>query len=178
MRTALDLFSLIESLPKPVIAAINGTCLGGGNELAMACDFRIAAESARFGQPEVNLGIIPGWGGAQRLLRLIGRTRALEMLMTGDMIKAADALRYGLINRVVPDNELLAHARNLARKLAMAPPLALAGIKRLFMAAQGPAPEQVQQLESQIVLELFGSEDAREGIAAFVQKRRPQFKGR
>ncbi len=118
-----QLFNTIEHFPKPVIAAINGVCAGGGNELALACDIRIAAESAKLGQPEVNLGIIPGWGGTQRLPRVVGKGRALEMMLTGDFVKADDAQRYGLVNKVVPDNEVVTQARNLARKLAMGAPL-------------------------------------------------------
>ena len=178
IKAGQDLYNLIETLPKPVIAAINGACLGGGNELAMACDFRIAAESARFGQPEINLGIIPGWGGTSRLLRLIGRTRALELLMTGDMLKAADALRFGLLNRVVPDNELMAHAKNLARKLAMQAPLGLAALKRIANAAAALPPAEVEKCEMDAFIALFSSEDGQEGIGAFLGKRKPQFKGK
>ncbi|MBC7339746.1 MAG: enoyl-CoA hydratase/isomerase family protein [Firmicutes bacterium] len=172
------LFTAIETLPKPVIAAINGTCLGGGLELAMACDIRVAVESARFGQPEINLGIMPGWGGTQRLPRLIGKGRAMELLLTGDMIKAPEAQRIGLVNRVVPEGELMAQTKNLARKLAAQAPVAMATMKKVVFEGLGqPLPEALRT-EVAGFLHLFGTEDAKEGIAAFLGKRKPQFKGR
>ena len=173
-----DLFTSIETLPKPVIAAVNGACLGGGNELAMACDFRIAAESARFGQPEINLGIIPGWGGTQRLPRLVGSTKALELLLTGDIIKAPDALRYGLVNKVVPDNELLAQSRNLARKLAMQAPIAMALIKKAVSRGAGAPIDEGLGIERDAFIEVFKTLDAREGIQAFLGKYKPKFAGK
>ena len=173
-----DLFTSIETFPKPVIAAVNGACLGGGNELAMACDFRIAAESARFGQPEINLGIIPGWGGTQRLPRLIGRTKALELLLTGDMVKASDALRYGLVSKVVPDNELLAQSRNLARKLAGQAPVAMALTKKAVSRGAGAPIEEGLEIERTAFIEVFQTQDAREGIQAFLGKYKPKFAGK
>ncbi len=172
-----DLFSKIEHFPKPVIAAVNGVCVGGGNELALACDIRIAAESAKFGQPEVNLGIIPGWGGSQRLPRLVGKGRALEMMLTGDLVKADDAMRYGLVNKVVPDNEVLTQARNLARKLAMGAPLAMKHIKDATNTGLEQGFAAGLKAEADSVHTIFASNDAKEGVAAFLGKRKPKFTG-
>jgi enoyl-CoA hydratase len=172
-----ELFDKIEHFPKPVIAAVNGVCVGGGNELAMACDIRIAAESAKFGQPEVNLGIIPGWGGTQRLPRLVGKGRALEMMLTGDLVKADDAARYGLANKVVPDNEVLTQARNLARKLSMSAPLAMTRIKQAVNRGLEQGNEAGLSTEAEGVRAIFASNDAKEGVAAFLSKRRPKFTG-
>lgn len=177
VRRGLELFAAIERFPKPVIAAVNGVCAGGGNELAMACDVRIAAESARFSQPEVNLGIIPGWGGTQRLPRLVGKGRAMELLLTGDQLKADDALRYGLVNKVVPDSEVLTQARNLARKLALGPPVAMAAIKAAVNAGFDGGAVAGYETETAGVLRVFASDDAKEGVAAFLGKRRPKFAG-
>ena len=172
-----ELFSKIEHYSKPVVAAVNGVCVGGGNELALACDIRIAAESAKFGQPEVNLGIIPGWGGTQRLPRLVGKGRALEMMLTGDLVKADDAQRYGLVNKVVPDNEVLTHARNLARKLTMGAPLAMKYIKHSTNVGLEQGTAAGFKAEAQSVEQIFASADAKEGVAAFLGKRRPKFTG-
>ncbi|MCL5961884.1 MAG: enoyl-CoA hydratase-related protein [Chloroflexi bacterium] len=172
-----DLFDHIEEFPKPVVAAINGVCLGGGLELALACDFRVAAESARFGLPEITLGILPGWGGLQRLPRLIGKARALEVILTGDSFKSSEALQFGLLNRVVADNELLAQSKNLARRLAMQAPLAVAKIKRrVFEGADQPQAAAIQQ-DAKAFMELFGTYDAKEGLTAFAEKRKPKFQG-
>jgi enoyl-CoA hydratase / 3-hydroxyacyl-CoA dehydrogenase len=156
------------------IAAVNSIAFGGGCELAMACDFRIAAESATFGQPEINLGIIPGFGGTQRLPRLIGEARALELNLTGEPIDAWEAHRLGLANRVVPDHELLDCALAWARKLAQQAPLAIEQIKRV--SAQ-PDLDAGLQTEGEGFGTVFGSADAKEGIAAFLGKRRPRFRG-
>ena len=152
------------------IAAVNGAALGGGCELAMACDFRIAAESASFGQPEINLGIIPGFGGTQRLPRLIGEARALQMNLTGDSLAAEDAYELGLATDVVPDHELLDTALRWARKLAGQPPLAIEQIKRVSGAGI--------DAEKAGFATVFSSEDAREGIAAFLGKRKARFTGK
>jgi enoyl-CoA hydratase / 3-hydroxyacyl-CoA dehydrogenase len=165
----------MESSSTTTIAAVNSIAFGGGCELAMACDFRIAAESATFGQPEINLGIIPGFGGTQRLPRLVGEGKALEMNLTGDAILAEDALRAGLAHRVVPDHELFDTALNWARKLAAQAPVAIEQIKAV--SHKGDLDEGIAA-EKQGFATAFGSEDAREGIGAFVQKRKANFKGK
>jgi enoyl-CoA hydratase/3-hydroxyacyl-CoA dehydrogenase len=157
------------------IAAVNALAFGGGCELAMACDFRIAAQSASFGQPEINLGIIPGFGGTQRLPRLVGEAKALEMNLTGDPISADEAFELGLATRVVPDHELFDTAINWARKLANQAPLAIEQIKRVSAAADLDAGIEA---EKQGFATAFASGDAREGIAAFLQKRPPRFEGK
>jgi enoyl-CoA hydratase/3-hydroxyacyl-CoA dehydrogenase len=156
------------------IAAVNGMALGGGCELAMACDVRIAAYSASFGQPEINLGIIPGFGGTQRLPRLVGPAKALEMNTTGDPISAEEAYEFGLVSRVVADHELFDTAMAWARKLARQAPLALEQIKRV--SHQGDLDDGIEA-EKQGFATVFTSADAREGIGAFVAKRTPEFKG-
>jgi enoyl-CoA hydratase/3-hydroxyacyl-CoA dehydrogenase len=168
------LMRAMEQSPVATIAAVNSLAFGGGCELAMACDFRLAAESASFGQPEISLGIIPGFGGTQRLPRLVGEAKALEMNLTGDPIDAYDALRAGLANRVVADHELFDTALSWARKLADQPPLAIEGIKKV--SAAGDLDEGLRA-EGEAFGRAFGSEDAKEGISAFLGKRRPDFKG-
>jgi len=157
------------------IAAVNALAFGGGCELAMACDVRIAAESATFGQPEVNLGIIPGFGGTQRLPRLVGANKALEMNLVGDAVSADEAYEYGLVNRLVPDHELLDTALAWARKLAGQAPVAVREIKRA--SAKGDLDEGIAA-EKQGFATAFSSADAKEGIGAFIQKRTPKFQGR
>jgi enoyl-CoA hydratase/carnithine racemase len=157
------------------IAAVNGLALGGGCEIAMACDVRLAAYSASFGQPEINLGIIPGFGGTQRLPRLVGPGKALEMNTTGEAISAEDAYQHGLVNRVVADHELFDTAMAWARKFAAQAPLALEQIKRVSHA--GDLDEGIEA-EKRAFGSVFASEDAREGISAFLQKRTPEFKGK
>jgi enoyl-CoA hydratase/3-hydroxyacyl-CoA dehydrogenase len=157
------------------VAAVNALAFGGGCELAMACDFRIAAESASFGQPEINLGIIPGFGGTQRLPRLVGEAKALELNLTGEPIGALQAVEYGLVTRTVPDHELLDTALAWARKLAGQAPLAIEQIKRVSAGGDLDAGIEAEKRGFEAV---FGSEDAREGISAFVAKRTPRFQGR
>src|SRR5436305_7857872 len=157
------------------IAAVNAIAFGGGCELAMACDFRIAAESASFGQPEINLGIIPGFGGTQRLPRLVGEARALELNLVGDPIDAGEAHELGLAHRIVPDHELFDIAPSSARKLAGQPPLAIEQIKRVSAAGDLDAGIEA---EKQGFATVFGSEDAREGIGAFLAKRSPRWQGK
>ena len=157
------------------IAAVNAVALGGGNELVMACDIRLAAESASFGQPEISLGIIPGFGGTQRLARLIGEARALELNLVGDAIDAGEAYSVGLVHRVVPDHELLDTALAWARKLAAQAPVAVEQIKRVSAAGDLDAGLEA---EKEGFITAFSSEDAREGISAFLQKRQPRFQGK
>jgi enoyl-CoA hydratase/3-hydroxyacyl-CoA dehydrogenase len=165
----------MERSPIATIAAVNGAALGGGCELTMACDIRLAAESASFGQPEVNLGIVPGFGGTQRLPRLVGEARALEMNLTGEAISAHVAYEFGLAHRVVPDHELLDTALVWARKLAGQAPLAVEQIKRVSGAGDLDAGIEAEKAAFAYV---FDSQDAREGIAAFLGKRSPRFQGR
>lgn len=169
---------LIENMGKPVIAAINGYALGGGCELAMACTIRIAADTARIGQPEINLGIIPGYAGSQRLARLVGRGRALEILLTGDPLAAHEAHRLGLVNRVVPAGELLNEARALASTLASKAPIAVRYIiDAVNKGLQMPFAE-AQAYEATLFGLVASTEDMREGTKAFLEKRKPEFKGR
>ncbi|WP_028916232.1 enoyl-CoA hydratase-related protein [Pseudoxanthomonas sp. J35] len=168
----------IETLPKPVIAMVNGYALGGGMELAMACHLRIAADSARLGQPEVNLGLIPGFGGTQRLLRLAGRAAALELCLVGAPVDAARALQLGLVNRVVPAAELEAETMKLAAQLAASAPLALRGVLDAVVHGGECGLEEGLQFESAQFALLFASEDMREGTGAFLEKRKPQFRNR
>jgi enoyl-CoA hydratase/3-hydroxyacyl-CoA dehydrogenase len=157
------------------IAAVNALAFGGGCELAMACDFRIAADSATFAQPEINLGIIPGFGGTQRLPRLIGEAKALELNLTGDAIGADEAYELGLATRVVRDHELMDTALAWARKLAGQPPLSIEQIKRVSAAGDLDAGIEAEKHGFATV---FGSQDAREGISAFLQRRSPRFQGK
>jgi enoyl-CoA hydratase/carnithine racemase len=170
-----ELLRAFERSSIVTVAAVNGLALGGGCELAIACDLRIAAASARFGQPEIKLGIIPGFGGTQRLARLVGRAKALELNLVGEPIRAQEAEALGLANRVVPDEELLDSALSLAETLAAQAPLAVAAIKRLSGYADLDAGIAAEQ---EAFADVFGSGDAREGIAAFLEKRAPDFRGR
>jgi len=177
-RTGQRAFDLVETLGKPVIAAINGYALGGGCELAMACTLRIAADTAKLGQPEVALGLIPGYAGTQRLPRLVGRARAMEMILTGAQISADDACRIGLVHRVVPPGELMAAARQLADRLAASAPIAM----RYIIDAVNRGAEMPFAEACDYEATLFGlvtsTEDMREGTSAFLAKRKPDFKGR
>ncbi|MET7141834.1 enoyl-CoA hydratase-related protein [Xanthomonas sp. PPL139] len=168
----------IERMPKPVLAMVNGFALGGGLELAMACHLRVAAEGARLGQPEINLGLIPGFGGTQRLLRLVGRAAALELCLLGAPIDAARALQLGLVNRVVAAGELQATTLQLAQQLAEAAPLALRGILDAIQIGGEGAIEQGLEYETAQFGLLFSSEDMREGTRAFLERRPPQFRNR
>ena len=172
------IFTKIELFEKPVIAALNGTCLGGGLELAMCCHIRLAAEGARLGQPEVNLGIIPGFGGTQRLSRLVGRSKALELILTGDLLSASEARALGLISQVSPPEELLRAAQGLARKIASKGQLAVrAALRAVTQGAELTLQEGLRQ-EAQLFADLCDSDDKREGVQAFLEKRQPQFKDR
>lgn len=171
-------FDAVDRFPKPIIAALNGFTLGGGCELAMACDIRLAADTARLGQPEVNLGIIPGGGGTQRLPRLVGTGAAFKLLYTGDLIDAAEALRIGLVDEVVPAAELRARALALAAAIAQKSPVALQLIKEAIRASlRTPLDEGLRQ-ETTLFGLAFSSEDKAEGVGAFLAKRTPDFKGR
>jgi len=171
-------FGLLEASPKPVIAAINGFALGGGCELALACHVRIAADTAVFGQPEVGLGLIPGAGGTQRLQRLIGRGRALDLILTGESIDAAEALRIGLIERVVPAAELRGSVTAYASKLLAKSPLALSrALDAVYSGGEMALPEALR-LEASLFGLCFATDDMREGTRAFLEKRKPRFPGR
>jgi len=168
----------IYTLSKPVIAVINGYALGGGCELSMCCDLRIASENARFGQPEINLGVIPGGGGTQRLTRLIGMTRAKELLYTGDMIDAKTALDYGLVNKVVPLDSLMAEAKGMAKKLLAKSGRTLALAKTAVTGGAGMSLTDGLNLEEQCFALCFATEDQKEGMKAFMEKRKAEFKNK
>ena len=172
------LFNAIDSFPKPVIAMVNGYCLGGGCELALACDIRIASETASFGQPEINLGIIPGGGGTQRLTRLVGEGRAMEMILTGEIINAAEAFRYGLVNQVVPADHLETKTMEIANRIAEKSPIALRLAKEAVRLASRSNLDEGLRREVDLFAMCFSSEDKDEGVKAFLEKRKPEFKGR
>ena len=182
LRTASEqgqtLFLQIAKATKPIIAAINGFCLGGGLELAMACHMRICSDRARLGQPEMNLGIIPGWGGTQRLARLAGKGKAIELILTGDMITAQEAYRLGLVNKVVPAGAVLKEARGLARKIVSKSKIPVAAALRAISGGLQVPIEEGLQIEAEEFGNLADSEDASEGVSAFMEKRRPQFTDR
>ena len=171
-----DIFFKIENSPKPIIAAVNGFALGGGCELAMACHIRIASGSAKFGQPEVNLGLIPGYGGTQRLTMLIGKGKAMEFLLTGNMIDATNALQSGLVNYVVPQDQLLLKAKEILTTINSKAPVAIAKC----INAVNHAYTGIKGYEQEIFgfSECFITEDVKEGTAAFLEKRKPNFKGK
>lgn len=173
-----SLFNSLDTFPKPVIAMINGFCLGGGCELALACDLRFASEKARFGQPEINLGIIPGGGGTQRLTNLIGEGKAMEMILTGDMIDAPMALRLGLVNDVFAPEELEEKTFALANKIAEKSPIALQMAKEAVKLASRSTLDEGLRREIDLFAICFSTEDKEEGVAAFLEKRKPVFKGR
>ncbi|MGH2542932.1 MAG: enoyl-CoA hydratase-related protein [Ardenticatenaceae bacterium] len=168
----------VKEFPKPIIAAVSGYCLGGGNELAMHCDMIIATENARFGQPEINLGIMPGAGGTQRLTRAVGKFRAMEIILTGEFISAQRAYEMGLVNRVVPNELYLEKALDLAKTLASKAPLALQLAKDAILKAEEMTQDQALDIERKIFYLLFSSEDKDEGVSAFLEKRKPEWKGR
>ncbi len=172
-----EIFFRIEHSPKPMVAAVNGFALGGGCELAMACHFRIAAENAKFGQPEVNLGLIPGYGGTQRLTQLIGKGRAIELLVSANMIDANTALQYGLVNYVVPQAELLVKTKSVLDNINSKAPLAIA---YCITAANCVFDEKKDGFVTEVQLfgESFASEDRKEGTTAFLEKRKANFKGK
>lgn len=173
-----ELTLAMESSRLPIVAAVNGIAFGGGCELTLACDLRIASSRARFGQPEIKLGIIPGWGGTQRLPRLIGRRAATELLFSGDPVDAARALELGLISRIVEPEELVGAALETARRFAAQAPLALAATKRAIAAGLDRPLADGLEAERREFVGLFSSEDAREGVTAFLEKRVPAWTGR
>jgi enoyl-CoA hydratase len=178
LRERLVYRDRINRISKPVIAAVSGFALGGGCELAMSCDIIVAAETARFGQPELNIGIIPGAGGTQRLPRLVGKHRAMEMILTGEFVSAADAERFGLVNRVVPAEMLMDEARSVARKIAAKPALAVKAAKEAVLKAANLPLDEGLEFERKSFFLLFASEDRTEGMKAFLEKRKPVFKGK
>jgi enoyl-CoA hydratase len=171
-------FEALADCPKPVIAMINGFALGGGCELALACDLRIAAEGARLGQPEINLGIIPGGGGTQRLPRVVGAGQAMRLILTGELIDAAEALRIGLVDMVYPAAELRERVLELARTMARRSPVALAMAKAAVRAAAEMPMAAGLAYEKELFVTCFASDDRTEGVAAFLEKREPRFRGR
>jgi enoyl-CoA hydratase len=180
-RAAMDgrrVFDEIAAYPKPTIAMINGFALGGGCELALACDIRVAARSARFGQPEIRLGLIPGGGGTQRLPRLVGRGTALRLILTGELIDAEEAFRIGLVDVLAADEELRAHTQQLARAIAAHSPVALRLAKAAVAAASESPLTAGLALERELFITAFASDDRREGVTAFLEKRAAQFTGR
>ncbi len=172
------IFDAVEEFPKPVIAMINGFCLGGGMEFAMACDIRIAADTARLGQPEINLGIIPGGGGTQRLTRLAGEGKAMELILTGDLIDAAEAKALGLVNDVVPMAQLKERVIALAARIAEKSPVALRMAKEAVKGASRMNLREGLERETDLFCLTFTSEDKAEGVRAFFEKRKAEYKGR
>jgi len=177
-RTGQGIFRAIERFPKPVLAAVGGYALGGGCELALACHMRIASENARFGLPEVGLGIIPGYGGTVRLARVVGLGRALEMTLTGDMVNAEEALGMGLVTHVVPREELLDRAKATLRKVTRNGPLAVKMVLESIYRGLDNSLIEAMGVESSLFGLLASSEDVKEGMTAFLEKRKPEFKGR
>lgn len=172
-----EVMQLVENLPQPVIAAVNGFALGGGCELAISCDMRIASENAKFGQPEVKLGVIPGFGGTQRLPRLIGKGLACELLYSGDIIDAQEACRIGLVNRVVPLDSLMTDCEALAQKIADRGPRAVRYCKEAVINGMEMDLTRSCAYEAELFAGCFAGEEQKEGMAAFLEKRTPQFKG-
>jgi len=172
------IFDAVEEFPKPVIAMINGFCLGGGLEFAMACDIRVASDSAKLGQPEINLGIIPGGGGTQRLTRLVGEGKAMELILTGDLIDAAEAKVLGLVNDVVPAAQLRERVMGIAAKMAEKSPIALRMAKEAVKSAARMNLREGLERETDLFCLTFSSEDKAEGVRAFFEKRKPNYKGK
>ena len=172
------LFNAVDSFPKPIIAMVNGYCLGGGCEVALACDLRFASESASFGQPEINLGIIPGGGGTQRLTRLFGEGKAMEMILSGEIINAQEAYRLGLVNQVVPADQLLTKSMEIVSRIAEKSPIAVRFAKEAVKLASRSNLDEGLRREVDLFSLCFSSEDKDEGVRAFLEKRKPEFKGR
>lgn len=172
------LFNAFNTFPKPVIAMVNGYCLGGGCEVALACDIRVASDKASFGQPEINLGIIPGGGGTQRLTRLVGEGKAMEMILSGEIINAQEAFRIGLVNHVVPADQLEAKTMEIANRIADKSPIALRLAKEAVKLASRSNLDEGLRREVDLFALCFSSEDKDEGVKAFLEKRKAEFKGK
>ncbi len=177
-RGTLKLWRAIAECPKPVIAAVNGFALGGGCELAMTCDIIVAGESAKFGQPEVKIGIIPGGGGTQRLIRAVGKYKAMRYVLTGDIFSAQEAFSMGLVSELVPDAEVEKRAVEMAKQIAELPPLAIEQAKEAVLRGMDASLETGLALETKAIQLLFSSQDQKEGMAAFIEKRKPKFIGK
>jgi len=173
-----ELWDRVRKVSKPIVAAVAGYCLGGGCELAMNCDIILAAENATFGQPEVNVGIMPGAGGTQRLTRAVGKYKSMEMILTGRSISAEEAHRIGLVNKIVPAESLLEEAKKLANEIASKPPLSVRAAKQAILRAQDTTLEVGLEFERRAFYLLFSTEDGKEGMKAFIEKRKPAFKGK
>ncbi|HEV8519322.1 MAG TPA: enoyl-CoA hydratase-related protein [Burkholderiales bacterium] len=178
LRDSLKLWRALAACPKPVIAAVNGFALGGGCEIAMTCDIIIAGESARFGQPEVKIGITPGGGGTQRLTRAVGKYKAMKICLTGELFGAKEAFDMGLVSEVVPDAEVEKRALEMAKQIAALAPLAVQQIKEVILAGQDASLETGLRLEAKAIQLMFSTHDQKEGMAAFIEKRKPQFLGK
>jgi len=174
----MSLWDRLRGIRTPVIAAVSGYALGGGCELAMQCDMIVASDTARFGQPEINVGLMPGAGGTQRLTRTVGKYRAMEMVLTGRYIDAHEAERHGLVNRVVAPEQVIEEAKDLGRLIAEKPPVSVQLAKRSVLKALEAPLTEGAEYERQLFYFLFGTEDAKEGIRAFIEKRKPKYKGR
>jgi enoyl-CoA hydratase len=177
MELGHETLRALETLPKPSVAAVNGFALGGGTEISMACDMRFASETARFGQPEILIGLIPGWGGTQRLPRLVGMGRAKELIMGGGQIDAKRAYEIGLVNQVFPADQLLDAAKKFAKKLAGMPGFAIKMAKHSINYGYDLSLDNANRLETECCAQCFSTDDQKEGMAAFLEKRRPNFKG-
>ncbi len=177
MELGHETLRALETLPKPSIAAVNGFALGGGTEISMACDMRFASETARFGQPEILIGLIPGWGGTQRLPRLVGMGRAKELIMGGGQIDAKRAYEIGLVNQVFPADQLLDAAKKFAKKLAGMPGFAIKMAKHSINYGYDLSLDNANRLETECCAQCFSTDDQKEGMAAFLEKRKPNFKG-
>ncbi len=172
-----DIFARIERCPKPFVAAVNGFALGGGCELAMSCHFRVASENAKFGQPEVNLGLIPGYGGTQRLTQLVGKGKSMELNMSGQLIDATEAKTWGLVNYVVPPEQLLEYTQGILKGILSKSPVAVSKVIDAVNAAVDPSKDGFAE-EVRLFGDCFGTEDMKEGVSAFLEKRKPSFPGR
>ena len=173
-----ELWDKIRMITKPIIAAVTGYCLGGGNELAMNCDIVIASESAIFGQPEVNVGIMPGAGGTQRLTRMVGKAKAMQMILTGQPVSAEEALRMGLVSKVVPDKGLMEETKKVANEIASKPTISVRAAKQAILRAHDTTMEIGLEYERKLFYTLFATSDSKEGMRAFLEKRKPVFKGK